>query len=569
MIASEASRPRAEEQEKDFITVRVGARRRLQATVVIGMAALVASLARALPVSPLVVVAISVFAGVANAALTALATNARTYRWWLRYVFAGLDVVLASSVVATIGNESLVALYLFVIVVYCFDRGRALGYFTAVLSAFGFLVARWVYASLYGVQRADYAFWSLVSAGLLLLIATQIVPMASRLIERIRDIRKRMNDAEAGNLLSRVETRHTDELGFLQRGFNRMLDKLGQLLVSVQHESGEVAAVAEQVAGATQTMHRRGSEFALTAQQMTAQLERQNSVAVTGGEVTRHAIGASDRLRGRVEEMESNASVLVDTAQRSRDSIARAADTLVAIGGQVRSVATTVGALGSASDQVGEFVEAVSRIARQTNLLALNAAIEAARAGEHGRGFAVVAEEIRKLAEESARAAKDVTVTISEVRENIAVAVQAMGESEERVRGVGGIATEANDALSSVLAGIGRLAELIAETAGISRDQASAMQQLAVSIDEVRGVSESAADEARAASGMAMHQMEALQGLADASRQLASLADRLQQSVKRFGVQQLDGAVELPNGASPTGSAAAPRGSSRRERSEA
>ncbi len=104
MITSANTRPRAEEQEKDFITVRVGARRRLHATVVIGVGALVASLSGMLPVSAFAVIAIVAFAIAANAGLTALAANQRTYRWWLRYVFAGLDVLLASSVVATIGN---------------------------------------------------------------------------------------------------------------------------------------------------------------------------------------------------------------------------------------------------------------------------------------------------------------------------------------------------------------------------------------------------------------------------------------------------------------------------------
>jgi methyl-accepting chemotaxis protein len=241
-------------------------------------------------------------------------------------------------------------------------------------------------------------------------------------------------------------------------------------------------------------------------------------------------------MRERAEEMETNARGLVDTAQQSRDSIARASDTLVAIGARVRAAATTVSTLGVASERVGDFVDAVSRIARQTNLLALNAAIEAARAGEHGRGFAVVAEEVRKLAEESGRAAKEITITIAEVRENIATAVQSMTEGEQEVRGVGDIADDANSALSTLLAGIGQIAELIADVAAVSRDQSATMRQLAEVIEGVQGVSLEAATHAGDAAEAATKQMRALEGLTETSRAMAKLAERLRRSTGRFTV---------------------------------
>ena len=532
----------SEDQEKDFITFRIGFRRRLRITVVIGIAALAASLTRAITVSATLVLGIVAAAASANWIFTWLGTRPSTHRWWMRYVFAALDVVLVSAVVATFGNESLSSLYLFVIVVYCFDRGRSLGYFTSLASAIGFLAARLIYSSSHA-HPSGYALWSWTAAALLLLVALQVVPMASRLIERIRDTRERMNAAELGNLLARADTRYTDELGFLQRGFNRMLDNLSQLIAVVQREAGEVATFAEQLAASTDTLNRSGSDFARTAQQMTLQLDRQRTLAISGGQETDRAHGASERLHGQVEAMATDARVLVDRAQHGRDAIARASDTLVAIGEQVRSTASTVATLDVASEQVGDFVDAVSRIARQTNLLALNAAIEAARAGDHGKGFAVVAEEIRKLAEESGRAARTVAITIAEVREKIGTAVQSMSSSEQQVRGAGGIAAEANDALSAMLDGINRLAQHIATAAEISREQSSTMRQLASAIEEVRGVSESAADEARLAADVATQQMRALEGLADTSRELALLADRLQQSTARFRLEEAERGV--------------------------
>ncbi len=158
-----------------------------------------------------------------------------------------------------------------------------------------------------------------------------------------------------------------------------------------------------------------GVEFASTALDLTIQLESQHRLAEEGAQHTRQALGASERLRERAEEMEQHAQARLATAEISQESIRRASEALVTISKRVRETAAIVAALCSASHRVDRFVDSVSRIARQTN-----AAIEAARAGEHAKGFAVVAEEVCALAEESSRGAKEVADTIAAVHENIA-----------------------------------------------------------------------------------------------------------------------------------------------------
>jgi methyl-accepting chemotaxis protein len=346
-------------------------------------------------------------------------------------------------------------------------------------------------------------------------------------------------EAEHGDLLARADTRYTDELGLLQRSFNRMLGAIGQLIGTVQKEADEVAVLAEQLAGATASISASGSQFASTAVGLTSQLEMQRQYAHEGAQHTQQAFGASERLRERAEAMDSSARSLVGAAESSRDAIGRASGALVTISDRVRATATTVGALGDASAHVDEFVETVSRIARQTNLLALNAAIEAARAGEHGRGFAVVAEEVRKLAEESARAAKEVTDTIAVVRQNIAAAVMSMAQGEREVRDVGGIADEANRALGTMLDGIRRIAEVIGETATVSRAQSATMETLTATMTGVQTVALEASSRANAASRVATDQTSSLDGLSTTSRQLAQLAERLRHSISRFSVLSL------------------------------
>jgi len=538
---------RNEDRAKDTLTFRLGARRRYILTAVLGVAGVAGSLSGIAPVSLAVVLAIAIAALLLNALLTTLAVGPLSGVWWMRYAVATLDVALISTVIAAMAENALVMLYFLVIIPYSFDRGRALGYFTASASAAGFLLVR--LPVLPPGSGTAAGVWIVVYAALLLVIASQLVPISSRLIARIRATREVVARAESGNLLARVDTRSTDELGLLQQSFDRMLERLGQLIGTVQREADQVAGLAERLAAATGTLSESGSEFAATAVNLTRQLDAQRRFTEDGARHSQQAYQAFERLRGRAQDMESNAHVLVNATETSCESISRAATTLVALGDRVRSTAAIVGALDSASQRVNEFAESIARIARQTNLLALNAAIEAARAGEHGKGFAVVAEEVRKLAEESARAAREVADTNAAVRDDIAAAVAAMTEGEREVRDVGSVADEATGALGTMLDGIRRITDIVVETAGVSREQSAAMETLTASIAGIQDVAVEASARAATASLVATHQTTALDGLSTTSRQLAELADRLRQSVSRFavtGASIMDAAVVAP-----------------------
>jgi methyl-accepting chemotaxis protein len=193
----------------------------------------------------------------------------------------------------------------------------------------------------------------------------------------------------------------------------------------------------------------------------------------------------------------------------------------------VGASAERVQRLAPASERVGEFVATVSRIARQTNLLALNAAIEASRAGEEGLGFAVVADEIRKLAGESAQAAKVIANTVQRVRDDISEAVQSMDTTAREVTDAGTIAREATSALSTMVEGIARIAQHSDDVAGLADSQATLAAGAVSAFDALDAAAQGASGSAGSAADAARAQRASIEELSRSAAQLSQAAARM------------------------------------------
>lgn len=530
-----------EERQKDLVTFRNGTRRRRIAVLVVGLTLYIAVLLGALSAPFWVMIAAFVLALGTNEAFTYYARRPQSYQRWFRYLFALFDVTLVSVLVLVFGRSSLLVVYFAAIIPYSFDQGRRLGRFVVGSAALGYALAMWGYQHSHPalIEGTVGSIAIVADIAILLVVSWLVVPIALRLVGRVRDTRDCIAEAEHGNLLVRAPARHSDELGFLERSFNRMLEELGYIIATVQREADEVAALAEQLASATQGLNSSGLRFARTTRELSGELENQRGYTEAGASETAVAHAAAEAVRDRAERMETDARSLVEAATSSRSAILRAAKTLVMIGTDVRSTASTAVSLADASGRVGEFVTAISRIARQTNLLALNAVIEAARAGEHGKGFGVVAEQVRQLAEESTLAAREIAGTIGTLRDNIASVTGAMTAGECEVRNVGDIAAEADTALSSILTGIEQIAQVITESAAVSRSQATGLAALSVKIESIQSLAATAAARAGEATGVAEEQTGAIDGLTQASRQLSQSAGRLRSSISRFDVASL------------------------------
>jgi len=333
-----------------------------------------------------------------------------------------------------------------------------------------------------------------------------------------------------------VDNSPQDEIGVLINNFHNMKLRIKDI---VKH----VSAANEQVTAASQELLANADMSAGSSAQIANVIEDVSQGARKQFSTIEHTLVVVDSISYGIKQVAANANTVsaqsiqtAETAKTGNDAIEKAIDQMTNIEQTVNNSAVVITALGERSKEIGQIVGTIAGIAGQTNLLALNAAIEAARAGEGGRGFAVVAEEVRKLAEQSETAAKQIAGLIGQVQEDTNKAVVAMNAGTREVE----LGTQRVSAAGNAFREIVKLVNQVSnEITGISRaiqEVAGGSQQILTFIkelDELSNTTSASTDSVLAAS---QEQAAIMKEIVSSSKDLAKMEEELQKAIEEFKI---------------------------------
>jgi methyl-accepting chemotaxis protein len=347
----------------------------------------------------------------------------------------------------------------------------------------------------------------MIVIGLLVLAVVASMGLGIFMAQSIsRPIVQVVQTIDNADLTTSLASDRRDEIGDLLRAFDKFTGAIRSTLTEVASASEAVASAGAQISAATEEMAAGAAEQSGQVNEVASSMEE---MAKTIVENSASAQRTSDMATDAKHAAERGGTVMTETI----DGMRRIADVVNKSGEAVRN-------LGSSSERIGEIVAVIEDIASQTNLLALNAAIEAARAGEQGRGFAVVADEVRKLAERTARATKEIAGMIKEIQSTTHQAVTSMEEGQGEVENGIRLAESAGEALGSIVSESQKVTAMVTQIAAASEEQSKAGELIAKNVDGINGAIQE--------NSKAAHQM------AQTASDLSNLTHQLQDAVGRF-----------------------------------
>ena len=266
----------------------------------------------------------------------------------------------------------------------------------------------------------------------------------------------------------------SDILGSVVDAINVMVDELGALIKDVRQSARQVSGSA--------------NDLIVTMDQMTAGAQAQSREAMGVSSAMEELTLSVRQVAENAEASASAARLTLDSAQKGGDAVKVGLVGMQRIRGEVQSISKKIKTLADRSLEISEIVNTIEEISSQTNLLALNAAIEAAGAGEAGLRFAVVAEEVRKLAERSAKAAKDIVVLIKTIQTETQEAVIAMEDGTKEVESGYRTAVQTGESLRDIGDISKKSAELAQDISLATQQQVRGVESVAVAVQSIAGV---------------------------------------------------------------------------------
>lgn len=359
--------------------------------------------------------------------------------------------------------------------------------------------------------------------------------IANRISRPIHHITNQVQLIADGDLsIEPLNITNNDETGYLATNLNTMTESLRELITQIGDNSSQVSATSEQLMASAEQSSEASEHITGTIQEVAAGAEDQTTtIELTAENTTRLSTNVSN-IATHANTTSSLSEAALQKAGTGNETIQSTVRQMDSIYETMKTLSGSVNNMGERSKEINHIVEVITGIAAQTNLLALNAAIEAARAGEHGAGFAVVANEVRNLAEQSAKSTGQITQLISNIQIESKNSIELMEKGQLEVEQGVTIVHVAGNLFTEIKNDLDEVAEKTHEVAAYANEMITNTTDVAGAIDHISTISNRTLSGTQTVSAASEEQLASMQEISSSATMLADMAEELQEMILRF-----------------------------------
>ncbi|OBZ15185.1 methyl-accepting chemotaxis protein [Bacillus sp. FJAT-26390] len=388
-------------------------------------------------------------------------------------------------------------------------------------------------------QVADVQNLVLILGIIALVLGISIALFMGRLITKpISEVARAAEKIAAGDLTGKsIMMKSSDEVGVLASSFNMMANNLRALILQVNTNAEQVAASSEELGASAEQTSRATEQIATAMQEVATGVDMQVKLVHEGFQTINEMSIGFQQIAANTQTVSSKTAEASEKALLGNESIKTAVTQMSSISDTVNGLAAVIEELSGQSAEINQIVGVISALSTQTNLLALNAAIEAARAGEHGRGFEVVATEVRKLSQQSAQSAQQITELISFIQAGMSKAVHSMEAVTKEVQSGIDIVNTAGESFDYIRNAVNDVASESEEVSAAVQQMTAGVDEMTSSMKSISEVTESSAAGTEQVTASTQEQMSSMEEISSSSNALAKMAEDLLLTVSRFKIR--------------------------------
>ncbi|MCV9884524.1 methyl-accepting chemotaxis protein [Metabacillus halosaccharovorans] len=383
-------------------------------------------------------------------------------------------------------------------------------------------------------QVTAFVFIIIIIALILLVVLSTII--ARMIVKPIREMRNLLSKAENGDFTGKGSYQSKDEMGELTSSYNQMSTTLQSIFTTVNDSTQQVASAAEELSASAEQSTKASEHVTITIQELASGSDVQVQNVDKSSEVMNDIMDHTKSIFDNTEKITNDVLHASKMSQDGNQAIEQVNKQMDSIYNNVTSLSQAVKSLDERTSEIGQISNVISGISAQTNLLALNAAIEAARAGEHGKGFAVVADEVRKLAEESNKSTEQISNLISLIQKDAENTLNTMNKASEEVNSGIKVVNTAGSSFQKIDIAVNNVVSQIEDISKAVKDLTAGTEHVTSSINEVSEVAKESASITQNISAATEEQLASMEEISASSQSLATLADDLQNLMKKFNI---------------------------------